>query len=76
MIGSTLTSACTQDSSGTWNCGFTLPNGSPAEAVWSLTNQQFNAPSNYTSYRDLAGNTNPLPANHQIMIGYKPIFLQ
>jgi hypothetical protein len=76
MTGSTLTSACAQDSSGTWNCGFTLPNGSPAEAVWSLTNQQFAAPTNYTSYRDLAGNTYQLPANHQIMIGYKPIFLQ
>jgi len=76
MVGSILTSACAQDSSGTWNCGFTLPNGSPAVAVWSLTNQTFTAPASYTSYRDLAGNTNSLPANHQIVIGYKPILVQ
>src|SRR5882762_261460 len=76
MVRSILTSPCAQDSSGTWDCGFTLPNGSPADAVWSLTNQQFTAPSSYTSYRDLAGNSYPLPANHQITVGYKPILLQ
>jgi hypothetical protein len=76
MIGSILTSECVQDSHGTWNCGFSLPDGSPAAAVWSLTDQQFTAPNSYTSYRDIAGNTYQLPASHQITIGSKPILLQ
>jgi hypothetical protein len=76
MIGSTLTSPCSADSTQTWNCGFTLASGAPAEAVWTLESQLFTAHSYYTKYRDIAGHTYNLPPNHQITIGYKPVLLE
>ena len=60
-----------------YTCNLTLSNGSQAQAVWYTDGDKtYTVPSQFTQYRDLAGNTNSVPSNHQVTIGVKPILLE
>jgi hypothetical protein len=60
-----------------YTCDLSLSNGDQAQAVWNTAgNITYTAPSKFTRYRDLAGNTNAVPSNQQVTIGLKPILLE
>jgi hypothetical protein len=60
-----------------YTCNLTLSNGNQAQAVWYTDgNETYTAPSQFTQYRDLAGDTNSVPSNHEVTIGLKPILLE
>jgi len=60
-----------------YSCDLTRSGGYQASAVWNMDgNSTYTAPSQFTQYRDLAGNTYPIPSNYEIPIGLKPILLE
>ena len=60
-----------------YTCNLTLSNGNQAQAVWYTDgNETYTAPSQFTQYRDLAGNTISLSGTHQVTIGQKPFLLE
>ncbi len=82
-VGSAYTSPCANTTGTVWQCSLT--NGtnntiiiwdtsqSCSQGVCTTTN--FQAPSSYTTYQDLAGNAHNI-SNHTVPIGAKPIMLQ
>ncbi len=68
-----MNSPCTKAADSTWTC--TLTRGTAQTlAVWnSATTKSFTPPSQYTQYRDLAGNT--VQVQGSVTIGYNPILL-
>jgi len=78
MAGSTITAPCAL-ANAIWTCGLTLGNGNQALAVWlnvftSTSTQSYTPPSQFTTYRDLAGNTKTISG--PVAIGEQPILLQ
>jgi hypothetical protein len=60
-----------------YTCNLTRSGGYQAQAVWNTDgNKTYTAPSQFTKYRDLAGATTPIPSNHLVTIGIKPILLE
>jgi hypothetical protein len=60
-----------------YTCNLTRSGGYQAQAVWYTDgNKTYTAPSQFTQYRDLSGGTSPIPTNHQVTIGHKPILLE
>jgi hypothetical protein len=60
-----------------YTCDLTLSTGNQAQVVWYTSgNQTYTAPSQFTQYRDLAGNTYPISPGQQLTIGVKPILLE
>jgi len=60
-----------------YTCNLTKSGGYQAQAVWNTDgNKTYTAPSQFTKYRDLAGATTPIPSNHLVTIGIKPILLE
>src|SRR4030095_1682885 len=76
IVGSTLSSACVKDATTlTWKCSFTRADGVKTLAVWNAaTSVSFAVPTEYTSYRDLAGNTFSVSGS-TVGVGYNPILL-
>ncbi len=82
-VGSAFTSPCANTSGTIWQC--TLTNGtSNSLIVWDTsqscsrgvcTTSNFTAPGDYSSYEDLAGNTNYI-VNNTVPVGAKPVMLQ
>lgn len=82
-VGWAFTTPCANTSGSIWQC--TLNNGtSTSLIVWDTsqscsqgvcTTSNFTAPAGYSSYEDLAGNTNYI-ANNTVPIGAKPVRLQ
>jgi Bacterial Ig-like domain (group 2) len=82
VVGSTLTTPCAASGS-IWTCGFTLANGTPAQAIWdtsqtcsneSCTANNQSVSSAWTNYQDLTG-TNQSITNGTVPVGLKPILL-
>jgi polysaccharide biosynthesis protein PslG len=60
-----------------YTCDLTLSTGNQAQAVWNTGGSlPYTAPSQFTQYRDLSGNTYSVPLNQQVTIGLKPILLE
>ena len=80
LVGATVTSACALSGS-IWTCGFSRPNGYQAQIVWSSVNSSdtatspYTPPSEFTQYRDLAGNTTST-SGAPIDVGMQPIILE
>ncbi|MGA2695493.1 MAG: choice-of-anchor D domain-containing protein [Terriglobales bacterium] len=82
-VGWAFSTPCSNTSGSIWQC--TLTNGtSTSLIVWDTsqtcsngvcTTSNFTAPAGYSSYQDLAGNTNFI-ANNTVPIGAKPVRLQ
>ena len=63
--------------SGVYTCDLTRPNGYQAQAVWDMDGTStYTAPDQFTQYRDLSGQTYPIPSNHEVTIGYQPLLLE
>jgi len=81
MNGATM-AACSLNGStnfyhAVYTCDLTRSGGYSARAVWNTNgNSTYTAPSQFTQYRDLAGNTYTIPLTHQVTIGRKPILLE
>jgi hypothetical protein len=81
MVGAILTQPCSVNGGTVYHamytCDFTRSSGYQARAVWNTDGAStYTAPSEFTQYRDLAGNTHSMPSNHQVPIGLKPILLE
>lgn len=62
---------------GVYTCNLTRPSGYQGQVVWNTNGSStYTAPSRFTKYSNLAGQTLTLPASHQITIGLKPILLE
>ena len=73
MVGATMSTPCTANGT-VWTCGLSRPDGYQALAVWDTTgNSTFGAPSQYTQYQDLEGNTYAFSGS--VTIGPEPILL-
>ncbi len=60
-----------------YTCNMTRSGGIQAQAVWYTDGSKtYAAPSQYTKYLDLSGNTYTVPSSHQVTIGTKPILLE
>jgi hypothetical protein len=57
-----------------WSCQLTLPNGKPGLIVWNQTgSSSYIPPSQYTEYRDLAGNLISITSGESVTITVEPI---
>jgi hypothetical protein len=60
-----------------YTCDLTRSGGYKARPVWNTDGSRtYTAPSEFTHYRDLAGNRYAIPPNHVVPIGLKPILLE
>jgi hypothetical protein len=81
MNGATMAQSCSLNGStsfyhAVYTCDLKLSNGSQARAVWNTEGSStYTAPSQFTHYRDLAGNTHSVPSGGAVTIGLKPILL-
>ena len=83
LIGSTMTSKCQPQTSGssTWSCTFDMQDGTKAMAIWNTAVTYPNTvavtvPSTYTKYFTLGGESNSVNATHSVPVGYEPIWLE
>ncbi len=60
-----------------YTCDVTRSPSYEARAVWNTDGPStYAAPGQFVHYRDLQGNVFDVPANHQVVIGHKPILLE
>jgi hypothetical protein len=60
-----------------YTCDLTLSTGNQAQVVWNTSgNTTYAAPSQFTQYLDLTGDTYSIPPNQQVTVGLKPILLE
>jgi N-acetylglucosamine-6-sulfatase len=76
IVGATIDSPCSSASNGTWTCTLKRPGGYIAQAVWNTNGSISYAPGpGYTQYRDLTGQTFPIPGGGSVPIGAKPVLI-
>jgi len=78
LVGSVLQSACVADSTGTWTCQVSRPEGYQALIVWNsnATNDiGYRVPGWAVDYRDLAGHVTSV-INGSVPIGNNPILIE
>jgi hypothetical protein len=81
MVGAMMARPCSFDGASEYHavytCDLTRTGGHDAAAVWNTDgNSTYTAPSQFTRYLDLAGLSHPIPSNHKLPIGLKPILLE
>jgi len=81
MVGATMAKACSFNGTdayhAVYSCDLTRSGGYQASAVWNTGGTStYTAPSQFTQYRNLAGNTYSIPSDHEIPIGLEPILLE
>jgi hypothetical protein len=83
LVGSTVTSKCQPQASGssTWSCTFEMQDGTKAMAIWNTAvtypdTVRVTVPSTYTKYFTLGGESNSVGATHSVPVGYEPIWLE
>lgn len=81
MIGATMVRPCAPMQGDKYHavyaCDLTREAGYQAKVVWNTDgNSTYTAPNQFTHYRELDGTKNPVPSNHQVPIGIKPILLE
>ncbi len=78
LVGATMTQPCQPYKTGSsiWTCTFSRSSGYQAAAIWDTTaTVTVPVSTTYVQYRDLAGNVHAIK-NHQVTIGYNPIWLE
>lgn len=77
MVGRTMSTLCSQNTTGIWTCGLTGANGYAAQAVWNPGgNTTYAAPSQYINYLDLVGALHEISSGATVTVGAEPILLQ
>src|SRR2546427_3185297 len=81
MVGATMTQPCSLNGTdgyhAVYTCALTRSGGYQARVVWNTDGDSaYTAPRQYLQYRDLQGNVNNIPSDHQVTIGHKPILLE
>jgi hypothetical protein len=82
MIGTVMTEPCSLNGAtsayhAVYTCDLTRPGVYQARAAWNTDGSSiYIAPTQFVRYRDLAGKQYPVPSNHQVAIGPKPILLE
>jgi hypothetical protein len=77
MSGRTMSTLCSENSSGIWTCGLTGSNGYSAQAVWNPGgNASYTAPDQYVNYLDLSGIEHTISKGAKLTVGVEPILLQ
>jgi uncharacterized protein (TIGR03437 family) len=77
VAGASISQPCSGAANGTWTCTLTRTGGYVAQAVWNAQGSiAYNPGAGYTQYRDLAGNTTPIPVSGSVTIGPKPILVE
>jgi len=83
LVGSTMTSKCKPQTSGssTWSCTFDKRDGTKAMAIWNTAVTYPNTisvsvPSIYSKYFTLDGQSHSMNVTHNVPIGYEPIWLE
>jgi hypothetical protein len=65
LVGAEISSPCSQDLTSTWTCGLVRPGGYEGQVVWNtFGTTAYVPPSQYTRYRDLAGNSSNFSGQH------------
>jgi hypothetical protein len=82
LVGATMTQSCHAQSASSpvWSCAFSRSGGYQAEAIWNTSlpwgqTSRITVPNQYLRYRDLYNNVTTIE-NHQVPIGYDPIWLE
>jgi hypothetical protein len=76
MVGASMTSGCTSDSSGTWSCTLSRDGGYQALVLWNSTNTvSYQVPKQYTDLRDLIGNLRSLSGD-SLQVGNSPVLVE
>lgn len=80
LVGATMSTSCSLHGgtlyNATYSCNLTLSGGASAQVVWNTNGSTtYQAPSQYTKYSDLFGNTYTIPNNHVVNIGQQPHLL-
>jgi hypothetical protein len=81
MNGATMAHPCSfQGTNGyhaVYTCDLTRSGGYQARAVWNTDGDStYTAPTQFTEYRDLQGNTHSIGSYNQVTIGQEPILLE
>jgi hypothetical protein len=83
LVGSTITSKCQPQSTGssTWSCTFDMSDGTKAMAIWNTavaygTTVPVSVPSTYNKYFTMDGTSYSINSTHNVPIGYEPIWLE
>ncbi len=82
MTGALMTQPCSANGvrsaqHGVYTCDLTRSGAYQATAVWNTEGSStYKVPSQFRRYRDLAGETCPIPGNDVVPIGFKPILLE
>jgi hypothetical protein len=77
LVGASFTAPCSADATGVWTCGLLGSTAEPQLLVWNPSgNSSYDAPVPFTSYQDLSGGSNGIPANRTLTIGVEPIVLE
>jgi len=81
LVGATMVQPCAPAKGDKYHavyvCDLTRDGGYRARAVWNTDgNSTYAAPSEFTHYRESDGQKSPVPPNHQVPIGQKPILLE
>lgn len=83
LVGSTMTSKCQPQSTGssTWSCTFDMSDGTKAMAIWNTAvtypnTVSVSVPSTYSKYFTMDGVSQSINSAHIVPIGYEPIWLE
>ena len=76
MVGASMTSRCTSDSSGTWSCTLSRAGGYEALVLWNSTKTvSYQVPVRYTDLRDLSGSVRSLSGGN-LQVGGSPVLVE
>ena len=76
LVGATMPESCSESNS-TYTCPLTRSSAYQAQIVFNPSSTTLTtAPSQYIQYRDIFGNTYPLPTNGAVTIGPAPIIVE
>jgi hypothetical protein len=77
MSGRTMSTLCSEASSGIWTCGLTGSGTYTAQAVWNPGgNKSYSPASKYINYLDLSGVKHTIAKGASVTVGVEPILLQ
>jgi hypothetical protein len=83
LVGSTMTSKCQPQSTGssTWSCTFDMQDGTTAMAIWNTAvtypaTISVSVPSIYSKYLTMDGTSYSIDSTHNLAIGYEPLWLE
>ena len=76
MEGASMPSACAHDPGNTWTCSLSRAGGYQALVLWnSGKTLSYQAPVQYSDFRDLTGNVHPLSGG-RVQVGDSPVLIE